>query len=355
MSGVPVALIEIERPGRDLELVDAGCGGGSGQLTSFADVEFLDIGRFVVGEDFELPWFQNSGSTNVDLDGTVRIERVMDLFVREDFEVGVLSSSEATAPLTMDSVATLEDVDEVEVLNRLRVGVVNDRGGNTSTAVVDAEFSLSNGDLTAGQIVRVGVLDFSPFRGGAAAGLSVAGLLTLEQSNLATPELEVGVLTGGATGTASGTLDVNGYVSANLLEVGAGGTLTLRVTGPTPASPSSAGSPSQSVVEVGGAQLDGTVVASVDFIPAAGMHQYDLMVGPPGGFAAATPTLELGNIPAGFEVVSYGFVSEGGGDRLRLVISGNPVLEIPTLGRWSLSALVLLLIGVGLVWVRKAG
>ena len=105
--------------------------------------------------------------------------------------------------------------------------------------------------------------------------------------------------------------------------MGEGGTVTLhadglpRITGATAYDPNT-----YAAIDADYAEISGKLVFDFDFTPPAGTHTFDLIVtdSPTGLDASSAMTLEVADLPAGFEVYSFGVVEDGGVDKLRLVV-----------------------------------
>ncbi|MDA8019135.1 MAG: hypothetical protein MPN21_16980 [Thermoanaerobaculia bacterium] len=317
------------RTGSDIRLTDGESCRGAEMHTAMATASFSDIGQLIVGDDIEFPSFgwQNASAVS-DLDGTLELTRVDRFFVQRDVEVGISRADElTTGTLTADHTLTLTDVPTLEIGRRLRIGgmSLSAQPGVTATATTRATVSISESSVTVSDYLLVGAvfqgdLDMSSGVPDAMSGLDVSGSLTLSRSSLQVPLVWVGVVEQGLFANPSGSVTLSGFLGTSLLEVGENGTLVLQIEGDEPASSLTVGQARSARISVGDAALEGVVQVEFLYTPLAAVQTYDLIVAPLGALADTTGSLELLDIPTGYSQRSFGVVSEGGFDILRLEI-----------------------------------
>ena len=254
-------------------------------------------------------------------------------FVRSDFEVGMSRADDlTTGTLTSTHAVSLTETPTLEIGGRFRIGAMTlfDQPDMTASADVDASFTVSNAAITVGSHLLVGVVfQDDPDTGSgvpdAMSGLDISGALTLSRSSLQVPLAWIGVVEQGLLANPSGRVALSGFLGTNLLEVGENGTLVLQIEGDNPASALTVGQARAAQVAAADALIEGTVQVEFLYTPADGVHTYDLMVAPAGTLADTTGVLEVTALPDGFIQRSFGIVTDGALDVLRLEIEG-PVL-----------------------------
>ena len=320
----------------DLEIGNAAsCAAES--MNATANAIFEDIARMSIGDDFEVARFLGADGTGTqDINAIARLARIGELAVTWDIEVGVISLDPTdTGTHTLDAALLLEDVTSVDVDGHLRIGAMtqNEAPDPNAEVTIDASMTIEGGTATVEAFTLVGVVydgtvDAAGSSPVANSRFTPAGTLEIVRTSLVTPLVWVGVVESTVDGEATGRLDLSGYVGTDSFGLGDGGTLILNVAGDDPASPTTEGFAHHARIDVASdAFLEGHIRADVTYTPTIGNHVYDLLVAPAGALSGSTATLEVGPLPTGFLLRSFGIVSEGGFDRLRLEIASLQIFE----------------------------
>ncbi|MEM7053628.1 MAG: DUF11 domain-containing protein, partial [Pseudomonadota bacterium] len=344
----------------DLDIAIADAFDPNNQATSMANVTvtdvtfgpdsgFLDIGEADAGDPGAVA---DSTSTSV-------WTRVTYSDVSADVEFGFADASDPDTVATVTTTATINDstfnLGEFEIADMdaqdngiassttvVNVGqntVINGQElsigeagfiDDDAQATVDATLNVNDSVITMTDETLIGELD----GGGTNAATTITAALNLVNSSLTTDLLLLDPEPFDVTaGTVDATLSLNpSYVSANVFNVGEGGTVIFGIRGARRVTLGTVGNPdTYAAMDAAEALIEGEITAEFDpaFTPPPGIHTFDLIVTASGtaldDFAAATM---VNNLPVGFSIDSFGVVEDGGVDVLRLQISGAAPVDL---------------------------
>ena len=360
----------------DLDIAIADAFDPNNQATSIANVTvtdvtfgpdsgFLDIGEADAGDPGAI-----ASSTS-----TVVWTRVTYPDITSDIEFGFADASDPDTVATVTTTATINDstlnLDEFEISDvdvqdngiatataLVSVGqntVINgeelsvgqaDSIDDDALATVDATLNVNDSVITMTDETLIGELD----GGSTNAATAITAALNLVNSSLTTDLLLLDPEPSDVTaGTVDATLSLNpSYVSANVFNVGEGGTVVFGIRGARRATLGTVGNPnSYAAIDAAEALIEGEIIAEFLSAPPPGLQVFDLIV------TASSTALDdfdgstsVVNVPPFVTVISFGVVEVNGVDVLRLVVD-SPLLEIPTLSTWAFILLAALLLLFG--------
>ena len=360
----------------DLDIAIADAFDPNNQATSVANVTVTDVtfgpdsGTMDIGEaDADDPGaIANSTSTVV-------WTRVTYSDIDGDIEFGFGEATDPDAVATVVNTTTINDstfnLDEFEIADMdaddngiassttvVSVGqntVINgeelsigeaDSIDDEAQVTVDATLNVNDSVITMTDETVVGELDGDSTN----AATTITAALNMVNSSLTTDLLLLDPEPFDMTvGTVDATLSLNpSYVSANVFNMGEGGTVIFGIDGRNRVSLNTVGNPNTyAAIDAADALIEGEIIAEFLSAPPPGPQFFDLIVTDSStALDDFDGTTSVVNVPPFVTVVSFGVVEVNGVDVLRLVVD-SPLLEIPTLSTWALILMAALLLLLG--------